>query len=228
MRTSRNGQATILSHEGIVLSAYKDAVGVWTIGAGVTAAAGVGAVYKGQTITLAKALEQFADRVLPKYEKRVEQACPKLVTHQNDALVSFDYNTGKIISGSVDDKIRAGNFKAAMQTLKQYNKGGGRVLAGLTKRRIEEANLFERGTYPQIKGVPVWDRYPGKSRLVTLEALGVSRTAESVTLPNVTAELVTAKIAPVPAVAPAPAPASVPVVQPRAGLWCTVLSWFTA
>ncbi|MEP2947392.1 MAG: hypothetical protein ABJN11_14115 [Lentilitoribacter sp.] len=40
MKTSERGLAEIASHEGIVMSKYKDSVGVWTIGIGHTKNAG--------------------------------------------------------------------------------------------------------------------------------------------------------------------------------------------
>ena len=40
MKTSTAGLMAICAHEGIVLSRYKDSVGVWTIGVGHTKAAG--------------------------------------------------------------------------------------------------------------------------------------------------------------------------------------------
>ncbi len=40
MKMSLRGLAELAGHEGIVLSPYKDSVGIWTIGVGHTAAAG--------------------------------------------------------------------------------------------------------------------------------------------------------------------------------------------
>ena len=41
MQTSAQGIVALELEEGVVLKAYRDAVGVWTIGAGLTASSGV-------------------------------------------------------------------------------------------------------------------------------------------------------------------------------------------
>lgn len=215
MRVTAAGRVMILSHEAIVLSAYQDAKGVWTIGAGLTAGAGLGPVYRGMTITLAKAFEDFGT-ALRKYEDRVFKACGAriLLENENDALVSFDFNTGQVIGGSVDDKINAGNKPAAMATLRQYTKSGGKTLPGLVRRREEEATLFLKGTYPRVTAIKVYDKFPGTPRLMTVEALRASPAAGSVPPAKITADLVTAVITPAP-VAPAPS------------WWRRALAWFT-
>jgi len=55
MRLSKRAVGAILAHEAIVLTAYRDVAGVWTIGAGLTAGAGV-SVRPGQRVTLSQAI----------------------------------------------------------------------------------------------------------------------------------------------------------------------------
>ncbi len=143
MKTSQNGRSLIEAFEGLALKAYRDAVGVLTIGYGHTNAAGGPEVGVGMTIT-----EQEADKLLSDDLTRVERnvaECIKvpLVQYEWDALNSFDFNTGSLKKSSIDDKINAGNKQAAMDTLLQYNHAGGRVLAGLTRRRRAEKLMFE-------------------------------------------------------------------------------------
>jgi hypothetical protein len=88
--------------------------------------------------------------------------------------VSFDFNTGAIDGGSVDEKIKAGNFDAAMDALQQYKKSGGVVLPGLVKRRARERAMFERGEYPVVTDIKVYDRLPGKMRKVAASSLDLS------------------------------------------------------
>lgn len=203
----------ILASEAVVCVAYQDAAKVWTIGAGITSAAGLGPVYKGLRVTPQKAFEDFG-KALGKYEARVSKAVPgALLPHEFDALSSFDYNTGQIAGGSVDDKLRAGNVPAAIATLKQYTKAGGKTLPGLVRRRNEEAELFLTGKYPKIAGIPVYDTYPGKPRLLTLEALRASPAAVTVGPPTVNATPAPPEIAPSPSI---PAPS----------LWRRLLWWF--
>jgi lysozyme len=72
----------------------------------------------GDCITIEQAISLFAAD-LAKFERCVEKAAGILPVHQNDALVSFDFNTGAIDGGSIDEKIDAHDFDAAMDTLQQ-------------------------------------------------------------------------------------------------------------
>lgn len=143
MKTSDKGRAFIEAFEGLSLKAYKDSVGVLTIGYGHTSQAGGPPVVAGQRITA-----EEADRLLADDLKRVErnvESCIRvpLQQYELDALVSFDFNTGSLKKGSIDDKINSGNKQAAMDTLLQYNHAGGKVLKGLTRRRRAERLMFE-------------------------------------------------------------------------------------
>ena len=50
MRTSERGVGFVAAHEGVVLRAYRDPVGIWTIGVGHTGAAGPPAVTHGRKL----------------------------------------------------------------------------------------------------------------------------------------------------------------------------------
>lgn len=62
--------------------------------------------------------------------------------NQFDAMVSFHYNTGAIGRATLTRKHKAGDHEAASAEFLRWNKAGGRVLAGLTRRRAEEARLY--------------------------------------------------------------------------------------
>lgn len=179
MKTSLKGILAILDEEAVVLTTYKDSKGVLTIGVGHTAAAGGLAPKPGNRMTIEQAISLFASD-LAKFERRVEKSVgPSLAVHQNDALVSFDFNTGAIGGGSVDEKIEANNFGAAMDALQQYKKSGGVTLPGLVKRRARERAMFERAEYPVVTHIKVYDRMPGKMRLVPVSSLDLSAFAGS-------------------------------------------------
>lgn len=138
MRTSRAGIDLIKKFEGCRLEAYKCPAGVWTIGYGHTAG-----VTCGMKISSAQA-EAYLRADLEKYEKKVEKYESRYRWTQNefDAMVSFAYNLGSI------DKLTAGGtrIKAVIaEKILLYNKAGGKVLAGLTKRRQAERELFLSG-----------------------------------------------------------------------------------
>ena len=174
MKTSLKGMLAILDEEALVLSAYKDSKGVLTIGVGHTAAAGGLIPKPGMRLTIEQAISLFASD-LAKFERHVEKSIGRvLAVHQNDALVSFDFNTGAIDGGSVDEKIEAGDFDAAMDALQQYKKSGGVVLPGLVRRRARERAMFERAEYPVVTHVKIYDRLPGKMRKVAVSSLDLS------------------------------------------------------
>jgi hypothetical protein len=65
--------------------------------------------------------------------------------NQFDALTSFVYNVGPggvATSTGVGRALRAKNWKSAAEHLLDWDKAGGRTLAGLTRRRRAERKLF--------------------------------------------------------------------------------------
>lgn len=166
MNVSRNGLIALARHEAVVLSTYKDSVGVLTIGVGHTAAAGAPLPTKGMTLTPAQAIDLFR-RDLAKYERHVVDAVKvPLAAHEFDALVSFHFNTGAIKSASLVKKLNAGDRAGAAAGLMAWVNAGGRKIQGLVNRRTAERRLFELADYGDVSAVPVYDAYPGKARLV--------------------------------------------------------------
>lgn len=135
MKISETGLNLIKSFEGCRLTAYRCPAGVWTIGWGHT-----GGVYAGQTITQAEA-DALLTSDLAKYEAKVDKYNDTYGWNQNefDALVSFAYNIGSI------DQLTANGTRSRdviAAKMLEYNKAGGKVLAGLAKRRAAEQGLF--------------------------------------------------------------------------------------
>ncbi|WP_375645154.1 lysozyme, partial [Bartonella sp. MR100HLJHH] len=93
-KISSEGLALIKQWEGLRLNAYKDAIGVWTIGYGHTNNAGKPFVHKGMAIT-EKQAEELLCQDLRQFENAVERAVTvSLTDEQFAALVSFCYNVG--------------------------------------------------------------------------------------------------------------------------------------
>jgi len=61
---------------------------------------------------------------------------------QFDALVSFHYNTGAIGRATLTRRHRAGDYVGAAREFARWNRAGGRILSGLTRRRAAEAELY--------------------------------------------------------------------------------------
>lgn len=66
-----------------------------------------------------------------------------LKQHEFDALVSWSFNTGGPSTASLWRLLNAGNKSAIPANLAQWNKAGGKVLNGLTRRRKAEGLLFQ-------------------------------------------------------------------------------------
>lgn len=139
------GLALIKEFEGCKLTAYKDAVGIWTIGWGTTAAAGVGIKPEaGMTITQAEA-DWYLEKTVAKFAEGVSAALRNNVTdNQFAACVSLAYNIGvpRFAASSVVKWINAGDFEGAANSFLLWNKAGGKVLKGLVRRREAERALF--------------------------------------------------------------------------------------
>lgn len=154
MQMSDAGRSFLMLHEGVRLTAYRDAVGVLTIGAGHTSAAGPPFVFPGMTITSQEASEILAQD-LRRFEREVLAATVGISLHQHefDALVSLCYNIGptKFQKSSVLRYLLARKKRDAAGAFSLWNKAKGRVLAGLTRRRREEARLFLTGHYTGVR-----------------------------------------------------------------------------
>lgn len=136
----------IKEFEGLRLYAYQDSVGVWTIGYGTTAAAGLGInPHAGMVITLADA-DQYLRAALYKFSATIRPMIKVPVTdNQFGACLSLAYNVGpaNFATSSVLRLLNAGDLANAAASFAKWNRAGGKVLAGLTRRRAAEAALFK-------------------------------------------------------------------------------------
>lgn len=144
MQTSEKGIALIKEFEGCKLTAYQDSVGVWTIGYGWTQPVDGKPIRAGMTIK-----QETAERLLKTGMVSYESDVPRLVKvgltqGQFDALVSFTYNLGarSLSTSTLLRKLNAGDYAGAADEFLRWNKAGGKVLNGLTRRREAERALF--------------------------------------------------------------------------------------
>ena len=131
--------------EGFRANAYRCPAGVWTIGYGTTAMAGVGITPKdGMTISRSDA-EAYLCATLNKF---AEQIAPSITAPINEnefgAFVSLAYNIGPgaFKKSSALRLFNAGDKEGAAKAILMWNKAGGKVLKGLTRRREAERKLF--------------------------------------------------------------------------------------
>lgn len=148
-KTNDAGIALIKQWEGKRLTAYKDPVGVWTLGYGHTDAAGLPIVKRGMRITEAQA-DKLLRADLVQYETAVERAVTaRLTDNQFAALVSFCFNVGpaNFARSTLLKKLNAGDPASVPRELMKWNQAGGKVLPGLINRRAAEAGLWARGEF---------------------------------------------------------------------------------
>jgi len=144
MQTSDNGIALIKQFEDCKLTAYQDSVGVWTIGYGWTQPVDGKTIRAGMTIKQETA-ERLLKTGLVSYESDVSRLVKvRLTQGQFDALVSFTYNLGarSLSTSTLLRKLNAGDYAGAADEFLRWNKAGGKVLNGLTRRREAERALF--------------------------------------------------------------------------------------
>ena len=139
------GLALVKRWEGFKAKAYQDSVGVWTIGYGTTARAGLGISPKpGMVISEAEAAEYLRKGL----EKFGQQIRPYITAPINEnewaAFLSLAYNIGPgaFRTSTALRRFNAGDKKGAAEALQWFDKAGGRTLRGLQNRRKEEADLF--------------------------------------------------------------------------------------
>jgi GH24 family phage-related lysozyme (muramidase) len=156
---SKAGLDMIAQFEGVVLHLYEDVAGHASIGVGhlvhtgnITDADRKGPFGKGIT-------RQQAMDLLHKDAQRMVTAVRDAVTvplnqAQFDALVSFTFNVGAgaLRKSTLLQRVNAKEFAHCEEAFLRFNKAGGKVFAGLTRRRQAEADLFagkKGGTAPK-------------------------------------------------------------------------------
>ena len=162
MTTSKAGIALIKRYEGCRLQAYKPipAERYYTIGYGHYGPD----VAPNMVISQAEA-EAILVNDLKKYEQAVNSTGLTLNQSAFDALVSFAYNCGvgnlkKLVANRTPEQIA--------DAMLLYNKGSGKVLAGLVRRRQAEHDLFCKNVIMPAEGNP----YPEPTKNIRLNSRG--------------------------------------------------------
>jgi lysozyme len=157
MQITDEGLELIKQFEGFRARAYRDAVGVWTIGYGHTSMAGAPEVRPGSEVSQAEA-ETILRRDVEIFARGAREAVKvPLNDAQFSALVSFAYNVGlgNLRKSSVLAAINRKDFAAVPRRLQLWTKAGGRVLPGLVRRRGAEAALFASDAVVSALPAPV-------------------------------------------------------------------------
>ena len=139
MTISQKGIDLIKTFEGCKLFAYRDSVGIPTIGYGHTKD-----VKMGMSITQKQA-EEFLKGDIKPVERLLNGMGINYTQNQFDALTSWIFNLGEgnFKKSTMYKNIvaRKSDVEITDQMVKWVN-AGGRPLLGLKKRRVAEANMF--------------------------------------------------------------------------------------
>lgn len=157
MVVNKAGLDLIKEFEGFRAHAYDDGVGVWTIGYGTTARAGVGInPVPGMTISHEEA-EWYLEKTLAKFAEKIRPAITAPI-NENEwaAFLSLAYNIGPTAfkrSSALRHFNNGDKFMAAKAIL-LWNKAGGKVMRGLQRRREAERKLFLTPVAEKPVGAP--------------------------------------------------------------------------
>lgn len=145
MKITEKGINLIKKYEGCKLKAYLCPAHIPTIGWGNTAYKNGSKVKLGDTITQEQA-DELLIHILNYFSDGISHAITKELTdNQYNALLSFSYNLGlgNLRVSTLLKKVNADpNDLSIKAEFLKWNKAGGKILAGLTKRREEEATLY--------------------------------------------------------------------------------------
>lgn len=138
---SEAGVRLVQEFEGCRLDAYRCPAGIPTIGYGATGPD----IRMGMVWTQEQAEARLAEDV-QRFADAVERALTVDVSdNEFAAMVSLAFNIGAAAfrKSTLLRLVNDGHFEAAAQQFERWNRAGGRVMAGLTRRRQAERALFE-------------------------------------------------------------------------------------
>ena len=170
MKISDNGLKMIKTYEGFSARATKcvDTEKYYTIGYG-----HYGKDVEKDEIISVKEAEKLLAKDVAVHEKNVNALDLNMKQNTFDALVDFSYNCGK---ANLTKLTKGRTLKEISEHITAYNKSGGVVLAGLTKRRKAEKELIDKDL--TTTNVTYFNKYTGASTsiVIALKYLGYSST----------------------------------------------------
>jgi len=181
---SVNCIALIKRFEGLRLQSYQDSIGKWTIGYGTTVI-NKQPVVANMNITIAQAESYLLCDLTADHAASVKRNTRALITQSMfDALACFTYNvgSGNFARSTLLKDLNASKYLDSAAGFLQWDKAGGVILAGLTKRRIAEKDLFLADGIPNSAGElpPTTQTITAADGTVTQNAVGAQQSAQSV------------------------------------------------
>ena len=143
-KINQAGLDLIKEFEGFRTNAYLCPANVWTVGYGATYYEDRTKIKPGDVVSKQRG-EELLKNTVKDFENAVTQLVKvPLTPNQFAALVSFAFNVGvgAFSKSTLLKVLNQNNYDQAANELLRWNKGGGRVLPGLTRRREAERKLF--------------------------------------------------------------------------------------
>lgn len=134
-----SGAYMVAPNEGKVNATYLDPINILTSCYGHTGSE----LKKGQKFTDDQCLDQLADDLKEHDKQMMSYITVPLTDYQHAAFLSFTYNVGvgSFKSSTLLKKLNDEDYSGACNELSKWNRAGGKVLSGLTKRREAEREM---------------------------------------------------------------------------------------
>jgi lysozyme len=139
MEYSKRGRAVTEQFEGCSLVAYQDQVGIWTIGYGHTRG-----VRPGDCCTQLQADQWLIDDLADAVRDVNDHVTATLTQGEFDALVDFTFNLGDdaFNKSTLLKLVNHHDLEHAALEFEKWDHAGGKVVAGLLRRRLTEKQEF--------------------------------------------------------------------------------------
>lgn len=173
MQTNQAGLQLLKSFEGLRLKPYLCSAKVPTIGFGATTYQNGMKVQLTDPPITVQAAEDLLKHHLKQFEQAVDSAISvTLNENQFSALVSLCYNIGpgNFKKSTLVMLIEKGSLEDAAKQFLVWNKAGGQVVDGLTRRREAEKKLFETPVKDQLPPIPTTQEINDKLAKIEEEA----------------------------------------------------------
>ena len=142
---NEHGIEIVKSFEGLALKPYLCPANVWTVGYGATRSSTGGPIDPDMEPISETEAEALLIRDLESSEGWVSRLIKTALTeNQYSALTSFTFNVGAgaLQRSTLRMKLNRGEFQNAADEFPKWRMAGGRILAGLVRRRAAERALF--------------------------------------------------------------------------------------
>jgi lysozyme len=155
---SLNGLNFTRAREGRALRAYQDSVGVWTVGYGLTNFDKNLPWKIGKDLTINEdqaewyLVKSLRENYLPACKRELEGGTYQYPQGTLDGAADFHFNTGGIAKATWPKALKRGDLAAAKESLLSWNKAGGKVLNGLTRRREGNWREISAEDYGDLSG----------------------------------------------------------------------------